>query len=84
MFRKLSAALASASLVLATPAFAQAAAPAVETVGAEGESEMFGGGGDYVVGYILLATVLAGAIFAILEFTKDDEPDLFTIPPVSP
>ena len=87
MIRKFTAALASASLIVAAPALAQAVpsapAPAAESLGLEGESELFGGGGDYLIGYVLLATVLAGAVFAIIEFTEDDESNYAPFP-VSP
>lgn len=82
MLKRLSAAVACAALAVAAPAAAQASAPApaAESLGLEG-SEMFGRGGDHALGYILLAAVLVGAVFAIIEFADDDDDDAR---PVSP
>lgn len=81
MITKLSAATASVALIFAAvPSYAQSApVPASETV--EAESALFGGGN--IVGYALLATVLAGFVYGIIEFSEDSESDYAPVP-VSP
>lgn len=82
--KRISAAIASASLLFAgVPAMAQtAAAPATEQVDA-GNSAMFGSGED-VIGYIMLAAVVGAFVWGIIEFASDDDDPNYAPLPVSP
>lgn len=76
MIRKLTAAVAASALLVATPAFAQAAqpvaAPAAETVSADNALAEERGLMTYVLGAVVLGLVIWG----IIEVTggDDDEP----------
>lgn len=81
MLTKITAAMASVSLVLAaTPALAQSAPqPAMETsLGSQGESAQFEGG--HILGYALLAAFGIASIWALIEIVGDDDEST----PVSP
>ncbi len=84
MSKRITAAIASASLLFAgAPAMAQSVtAPAVEQVGTDGESSMFGSGED-VIGYIMLAAVVGAFVWGNIEFNNDDDPNYAPLP-VSP
>lgn len=85
MSKRISAAIASASLLLAgVPAMAQTAtAPATEQVGNYGENAMFGSGED-VIGYVMLAAVVGAFVWGIIEFASDDDDPNYAPLPVSP
>jgi hypothetical protein len=82
MLRKITAAAASASLLLAAaaPALAQSAPqPAMESsLGSQGESAQFAGGNP--LGYVLLAAFAAASIWALIEISDDGDNDISVSP----